>query len=405
MLSCSLVLHVAGWLLVDRVFRMPALDLEFELPMDVELGTSEEIAANVPPPAEPTPASGAEARGGREGSALDGGLADASTDAGADAASDARAKSARDAGPRAREDAGAVASLSEDAGALARLPAGAQIAVRVDMARIRESPLAGDVRALVAAIPDWKALLEGSGIDPVEQLDRLLIASPNLQREKIVLAGRYTGGEQVVLQAVEQLASARGVTATWSERGNVRVAPWANRDATERVVALIGPMHFAIARPEDLPRLLAIAAARKHGARAKESAAEALLAMEEREGLSLEVEGAGQFVRRGRRGVPERLRLAAIELAPQRIELRGVLHYANDGEASDARDYLSSLRDTYARNTLVALLGLADPLEDAELTLQERELHVKLMLSVEQTRLILGYVRELLTPPPSPSGP
>ena len=405
-ISLSALLHLGAWVLASVVFRPPALDIEFELPMDVELGTSEalEVAPSPSPVAEP-PASGA--AGARTlGEGLDGGVSEAGI---ADAASSDA--SLVDAGARRKpaRDAGAIVSATFDGGVgPARLPPGTQIAVRVDMERIRQSPIAGDVRGLLAAIPDWRALLEGSGIDPVEQLDRLLIATPNLQREKVVLAGRYRGGEQVVLDAVAQLASANGGNAVWSEQGNIRVAPWANRDATPRVIALLGPAHFAIARAEDLPRVLAIAAARAERPKRGQPAAhpaEALLSMEEREGLSLEVEGVGQFVRRGRRGIPDRLRLAALELPQQRIEVKGRFFYPDLAEASDAKAYLGQLRDLYASNTLVSLLGLSDPLEDAQIEQSEREVHVTLTLSADQARLILGYVRELLSPPQLPSRP
>ena len=408
MLACSLFLHLGAALLGVIFLRPPELDIEFELPMDVEFGTSEALTATPPPvpvvaPAPTDPAAGAAA---------------------AAAASAARAAAWNDAGPPdagaptpAAQDASAQRAhahdaglpqpaLQADGGALpARLPPGAQIALRVDMARIRSSPIVGDVRTLLAAIPDWKALLDGSGIDPIEQVDRLLIATPNLQREKIVLAGRYLGGEQVVRDAVDRLAAAKGESATWHSEGNVQVAPWANQDATPRVIALVGPRHFAIARAEDLPRVLAIAAVRaqrgKKGAPKAPSQlpADALLSMEENEGLSLEVEGAAQFVRRARRGIPERLRLSVIELPGTRAELRGVLTYLDAAQAADARGYWNELRARYASNTLVALLGLSAPLEDATVEQRELEVHVDVKLTVEQMRLIMGYVRELVSPP------
>jgi hypothetical protein len=389
------------WLFVTFVLRAPELDIEFTLPMDVELGTTESLTPVATPSAEsPPPARGA---GSSAGSAqLDASVDAAVADGGAEGGLEA---GARDGGRSKRQSDSAteVPALASDGGAEpARLPPGTQIAVRVDMERIRESPIANDVRALLVAIPDWQALLEGSGIDPVDQLDRLLIATPNLQREKLVLAGRHRGGPELVEQAVAQLAAARGVEATWREQGNVRVAPWANRDATARVIAQLGPSHFAIARAEDLPRVLAIAAARarpkKRGVPA-EHPAEALLTMEPEEGLSLEVDGVAQFVRRGRRGIPDRLRIAAVERPGERIEIRARFSYGDESRARDAREYLTMLRDQYASNGLIVLLGLSDPLDDAKIEHKTNDVEVTLGLTAEQTRLILGYVRELVSPP------
>jgi len=409
-LACSLFLHVGSAFLSLVLLRPPELDIEFELPMDIELGTTESIATALPPPLASDPSAGPAKQGAGEASgdaAVDGpdaaagnaGLSDASF-------ADAALGDAGLAAPRVRDAGLLQASVQTDAGATAsRLPPGAQIALRVDMARIRTSPVAADVRALLGAIPDWKALLDGSGIDPIEQVDRLLIATPNLQRDKIVLAGRYLGGEQVVRDAVQRLASAKGEPAPWHSEGNVQVANWANPDATPRVIALVGPQHFTISRAEDLPRVLAIAAARSQRTRkgaAKQPAvhpADALLSMEDGEGLSVEVEGAAQFVRRGRRGIPERLRLSAVELAGARIELRGTFSYLDEASAEDARSYWIELKERYASNTLVALLGLSGPLDGANVRRSDKDVKILLTLTADQLRLIMGYVRELLAPP------
>jgi hypothetical protein len=393
-------------LLAGAVFlKPPELDIEFTLPMDVELGTTDGLTVAPVTPSEPSASDPAAATANAAGVAGDAGAPDAAlADAAATDAGVADA-GAKDAGARVRDsgahDAGPALASADDAGA-ARMPPGAQIALRVDMSRIRKSPIAPDVRRLLSAIPDWKALLDGSGIDPLEQLDRLLIATPNLQRERIVLAGRYFGGEPVVREAVSKLGEARGVATPWRQQGKVQVAPWANLDATPRVIALIGPQHFAIAREEDLPRVLAIATARGKKRKDAEHPADTLLSMEENEGLSVEVEGAANFVRKGRRGVPDHLRLSAIEQPKLRAELRGLFSYADVAAAADALDYLGTLRDRYANNALVALLGLSEPLENAEIEQAERDVRIKVTLTAEQMRLILGYLRELFGPPQGP---
>jgi hypothetical protein len=397
-LAISAGLHLATGLWISTELRMPELDLELQIPVDVELGMTEEIAA-APEPAAVTepPPQPAKADGPRPRAAVpDAGAAEAGPpDAGA-----APTDAATDAGdPGLLVDAGAPG---------ARLPPGAQIAVRVDMTRIRQSPIAEDVRALLSAIPDWQALLDGSGIDPVTQLDRLLIATPNLQREKVVLAGRYLGPKQIVLDAVQKLAEAHGGEARWRTSRGISVAPWLSADATARVIALVGPAHFTISRPEDLERLLAIAAAR--AARGRKAAgqatpADALLSMEDQEGLSLEVDGVAQFVRRGRAGIPERLRVSAVQAGPASIELRGRLVYADEAAAGEALEYWRGKRDGYARNALVGLLGLASVLREGRLDQEGSELQLQFMLPVEQARLILSYVRELFGPRSAPRAP
>lgn len=403
-IALSIVLHGVAYLLVAVVFRPPELEIAFELPMDVELGTSESLAT-VPPASGPAPPQPAPPPRAAPGDAM----RDASVPLADAAAPDAQ--TADDAGPRRERharDAGTAPHIAlRDAGVgAARMPPGAQIAVRVDMARVRESPIADDVRALLAAIPDWRALLDGSGIDPVTQLDRLLIATPNLQREKIVLAGSYHGGEAVVRDAVSRLAGVKGLTATFRNERGIRVAPWENLDPTPRVIALIGPRHFAITRPVDLPRLLAIAAARAQRkvspGQAAAQPADALLAMEPDEGLSLEVEGAAQFVRGGGKPVPDHVRCSAVARPHDRIALRSVFTYESAEGARGAHDFASALRARYGKNLLVMALGLSDVIEDAALSQVDREVRIELTLTAAQARLVLGYVRELFSPPRTP---
>ncbi len=400
----SAALHVGfGWM-VGQVLSAPPIDIEFQVPIDVELGLSEEVAmAATPPAAEPPSAESPSA--------------DKTSGEGPE-------KPKEEPKPKRTPDAGTLDEKQADAGlAIAdaavpaadagvgfgtsnvgtRLPPGAQIALRVDMSRIRSSPIADDMRAFVAAIPDWKALLEGSGISPVDQLDRLLIATPDLKREKVVLAGRFIGEQSVVEGAVAKLAAERGKKALWHPEGDVRIAPWFNADVTPRVIALVGPQHFTISRSQDLPRILSIANARAveraSGEKPVELPADALLSMDEGEGLSLEIDGVEQFIKRAPRGVPSKLRVSVIEVQGATISVRGRLVFADAEKAADGLRFWDAVRKSYARNALIGLLGLAEPLQNAVLELADKEVGIRVELSVEQTRLILGYVRGFLSPP------
>jgi hypothetical protein len=277
------------------------------------------------------------------------------------------------------------------------------------MARIRQSPIAEDVRALLKAIPDWQALLDGSGIDPVADLDRFLILTSDFQRSNIMIAGRHTGSDQLVFDAVERLAAAHGENVTWDKRGGLRVAPWANADVTPRVIALVGPAHFTISKEDDLSRLLAVAAHRaeqRRAGKAHEGArhpADALLAMEPGEGLSVEVEGAERFVRRASKGVPKKLRLSALELPGPVLQLRGRLTFADAERAADGARYWEGLRAKFAGNFLAAMLGLSQPLREGRIRQQDGVVDLEVTLTVEQAKLILGQLRELVAPAPAPA--
>lgn len=439
---------VFGWvlsvafhgLLVGYVFwstSAPDLGFEFTLPMEVELGMTEAVTVTEGASAAASAAEAAAAEGGEgEGPGSDGGVPDASVaDAGVP-----------DAGRRRRPDSGiAVAeAVAEGEGAgqegegagdaddegrgVAFLPAGSQIALRLDVARIRRSPLAPDVRALIAAIPDWTAMLEGSGIDPLDDLDRVLIATPNLRRSRLIIAGRATGDADAIRAAAAQLANAAGEDLRWERRHGVEVAPWHSPDETARVIAIIGPRHFIISRAEDLPRVLAVARNRaaetpsEDGEEAPEHFADALLSMREGEGLSLEVEGARNFARNSprQRGplemVPIAIRLALSEEADARVATRSRWRYESDAQASEAARYWDGMREQYGRNVIAAVLGVGPVLQRATIEAEGDHFEGNVDMQMSELARLLGLARGLFedraraqrrgaspSPPPTPA--
>lgn len=290
-------------------------------------------------------------------------------------------------------------------GLAAYAPPGAQIALRLDLSRVRVSPYVGDVRAVISGIPDWQLLLEGSGIEPLDELDRLLIASPDLQRAHLVMSGRYVGSEARVRAAVAALAAARGTEAPWRVERGVPVARWANADATERVIALVGPNAFTITRPADLPRVLAIARARRREARAAARSgepladdADALLWMEAGEVASLEVDNARVYARGGTRGVPERLRVSLVEREGARAHVTAEGRFESEEAADAALAYWERMLAGYRRNAF-ARLAAAHALDSVTLRRDGTSLVAEVDLDPREIRLALSYLRGLLERP------
>lgn len=420
----SLAAHVALYLLLGWAGTAPTVDFEIVLPTSIELGLAEGAALPAEPaeatPAEPAPAAEPgdtpapdAPEPAREPDATvpvekpDAGVTQAapdaavSTDAGLDAATPTPGEGPSDAGPAASGDAGRPL-LAELA------PPGAQLALRLHLGGVRVSPLADDVARLLAAIPDWKLILDGSGIDPLRDLERLFLASPNLDRASLVIAGQYLGDASLPRRAVQQLARARGAKARWRMRGGVATAPWHDLDATERAIALIGPEQFVITRPEDLPRVVAIARAlaerqaRETGS-APSNLATALLALGPGELLAISVEGVRHFVRGRERGVPERLEASVRESddEPPLVELHATGVFTTPEAAAEGARYWSATRDRFARHPLVALVGMDGPLARAELEVVGERLQARTRLTLLQASRILGFLRDAFTPPPT----
>jgi hypothetical protein len=392
----SLAMHALAIALAMIVLEPPDTGFEFQAPTEIELGLVEATAIEPPAPVAPPPV-------------------DPPTPATPDTQEGLGAqRPRRDAGPpadaqrRRRRDAGYDGGLEApgigSGPPVAFLPAGAQIALRIDMDRIRSSPLGDDVRALLRVVPDWQALLGESGIDPVRDLSRVLVATPTLRRETIVVAGRLSPEAADPRSIAEALATSRGVAIEWRDEAGVPATAWPSPDPTEREVALVGERHFVIARPQDLPRVLAIAAARRtRRGPIEESAADALLSMGEGEGLSVEVENVAAFTRRSPCPVAQRLRVGVVETADG-ADVRGEARFATADEATEARECLGQLAERASRNVIVALYGLDGPLERLDLAADGTTLRVETAVRTSELRVVMNLLRGLLERPP-PGGP
>lgn len=405
-LGGSLLAHLAVYLVISWLGALPSLDFEVKLPMEVEFGLTEAVSTTASTPSIPTPpATEPTAPATSDDEGLEPPKPEKKPkpkkkpqpDAGSALAE------AKDAGV-ATPDAGVITTTPDALAGFA--PAGTQLSLRINMARIRESDLVDDVRQLLSSIPDWRLILEGSQIDAVSDLDRLFLASPDLRREKLVIAGQYNGDSERVRAVVANMANARGQVAEWSMRGSFEVAPWHNTDTTPRVIALVGPQQFVICRPVDLPRVLAVAeglAKRAKQAGEDVSTADALLGTSNDEVWSLSVEGARQFVPQRIDAIPTRLQIGVRPIdARKMIEVRAVANFDDATQAETAKRYWDGVRNRFGSHPLVSLMGMSSPLMNARIELDDSQLNARSELNTQQVRMLLGFVRNALTPPPPP---
>lgn len=400
----SVALHLATYVWMRWAWSLPDPGFELTLPDTIELGVVEgtqletppATAQPEPPPPPPAPAN-ADPPPARVAEA-------AKTEPPAPQPPKPKPPK-KPSGP----DAATRQSVAKQ-GLAAVSPPGAQLALRLDLDKIRDSPLSDDVRDLLDGIPDVRAILDGSEVEPVRDLSRLFLASPNLKRSSVVLAGKYRGDDSIARAAAENLARARGKSLAWETRGTIPVAPWENPDPTERVLALFGSGLFAITRSDDLPRVIAIGQAlaeRRKNARHAQQPAEALLAMKDGELVTFTAENAKVFVRGGSANVPDRLSVAAHEPQSETLDVRSEAEFPTEAEAARALSFWDEMRTRYARSPLVALLGIGGLLERTTLARKGKSLEVRATLQLEEVRLILRFVRDSLAqrraPPPLPT--
>ncbi len=390
-LAVSLGLHLAAFAYIASTTAQFDFQFELTLPTEVEFGVTEGVELALAPE-DGSPASGdppsARATASGDPALVDAGVPEPEPEPAQQPQEEGSARNE----PERRDERVAPAATEGPS----RLPPGAQLALRIDMRRVRESPLGPDVTQFLKAVPDWQLILEGSGIDPVSDLDRLLVATPNLQRSKLVLAGKHRRDEGFARASVARLARSRGKSVRWQRSYGVPTARWLNRDRTARTIALLDGQHFSISRRQDLQRVLALAKARELRDAKREGLVtargpEALLSMGPSEALSLEVEGVHRFVLGNVEHVPVRLRVAVSETGPNEATVHALATYASVEQAEAAAAYWQRVATFYSKQLILSLAGFGKTIRRMELEPDQERVRVTFKLNADQIRFILSY--------------
>lgn len=146
-------------------------------------------------------------------------------------------------------DGAAETGLTDGAGQRALpLSRGAHIALRFDMVRLRASPHREALRRIFAAVPEYQRALNGSGIDPVLNLDRLMVASNNFREDNWLIAGEISdsspGPDELI--AVMSSANQVAVEPTWVDEDGLRTRTWPDAHPSDRRFTLLNDRTFTI---------------------------------------------------------------------------------------------------------------------------------------------------------------
>jgi hypothetical protein len=285
-------------------------------------------------------------------------------------------------------------------------PPGAVIGLHVDLQRVADSSLVLETPALLALIPGWQEVLAGSGLDPRDHFTRVFVATPSLDRGSLLVTARVRGGERTVKAAVMRLALERKLPATFADDAGLRVAPWRNRGPSERVAGLTPASQLLIARPADVRRAEAVAAAlaRRHARQPGMERAHglaALLAMYQGEAVALSVEGARTFVPAAARAsaedyVPIGLRISLREVDEFYAHLRLFGYYESAARAAGAKERIEAMRPGLVEHPRSQYLGLQSAIREAQLELDGATLTIDATVTLHQTRYLMRAVSRLL---------
>jgi hypothetical protein len=266
-----------------------------------------------------------------------------------------------------------------------------QVVVRIDMEAVRSSALSADIGSLVRSYPTWRDLLGSSGIDPIRDFDRVLLAAPAVVSDRSIIVVRHHLGNARVRDAVLQMASQRGQRPTWRDTEGFPVVEWPAQTAVPRLVVLTSDQELVVTTPDDLERVLTVA--RDHAARREGDATiEPALQLEQGLIATIVADAMGETGRMRLRHPPEAFSVTVREDGAQqgRILLAAQGRYPNDDAAEQARRYFAEQRDFYAGQMLVRAVGLDRVLREANIAASGSTLDVSASLTEEEIQRVLG---------------
>lgn len=146
--------------------------------------------------------------------------------------------------PEASDKIGDPVALSGAAGKIAK--SGAKIRIKIDTDKVRQHKLGPRIGDVLGRVPQWYDFLGPAKLDPIRDIDRLLIAGPELRDSSGVVAVlRYNVPEPVMEAAIDSLVQRS--SGEWLT-GATRAAS-ARADRAERIFAFFAPQLLAIVPP------------------------------------------------------------------------------------------------------------------------------------------------------------
>ncbi len=404
--AVSIVGHIAigPWSIFTASLEMRDVEGDTTIPIDV-LDPGEPVAP-AEPTAEPTPQV-QEGEGPKKASAglhdagVEPPLKDAEPDT-LDAADASDASDADDASDAAIPDAAAADAAPHDpvsmVGDVGKVQADeALVVLLVNAQEIRKYPVGARMGALLSSIPQWDDFIAGTGVNPIQQADWLLISGPGLvNTTNDVILVRYNAPDAVVDHAIDVISKKSfnggpfdaGVPGMRAALGTADRAPRVFLRPQHGLLAVVPPFYAAKAAA-----ILTHARVSPH--------------VRPGEAMRLTLKKPYQPFPDVPKTVSE-LRLWIVPNAGGGAEVYAEGDCASPADATDAADHLRKVLDRYRGNLAVRIFthGLL-----SSLTVDANATHVEVHLSAteDQVDALLSLVESTITttksapPPPAPS--
>lgn len=270
------------------------------------------------------------------------------------------------------------------------LPDAVRVRMRIDVTRIRRSPAAPDLGSALMATESFRAWAGSSGLDPIRDLDGILIGGDALYSDRRVIVLRYVGDESALRDRILRMGIDRGVTPTWREVSGFAVVDYPDASLpVPHVVVLTAPHELVLAPLDDLDRILSVA--QDHAARrVADEAIEPQLAFQDHEVMSVESQDAMPTYA----GYPEGPARFTVRMTDNEdgthaeLDVHG--EFTSEEACTHARTYLETQRAAYADHMLVRAAQLDRPLREATFTQAGAALDIHADFTADELRRALG---------------
>jgi hypothetical protein len=267
---------------------------------------------------------------------------------------------------------------------------GTRFRMRVDVTRIRRSPVAPDLASALTATESYRAWAGRSGLEPIRDLDAILVGSDGAYSDRRTIVLRYVGDEASIRDRILRMGVDRGVTPAWREESGYAVVDYPDPALpVVHTLVLTAPHEMVLAPADELSRILDVAADQA-AHRAADEVVEPGLAFGPGEVLSVLSDDPMPSYP-GYPAGPVRYRMEMTDSeSGEHADVRFHGDFADEASCTTARSWLESQRAMYADHMLVRAAQLDRPLREAAFTQSGAGLDAHADFTSDELRRALG---------------
>lgn len=265
-----------------------------------------------------------------------------------------------------------------------------RVFARIDVARIRASPLGPDISSAIRSTQSWQTYAGSSGIDPIASFDAIVIGADAVYADRRTILLRHTQTDAQVRDAILRMSVARGGAPTWSDVDGLPVAVPPQTLTVPHSVVMTAPHEVVLTPSDDVTRVAGIAHEQTARRATPEDAMDPSLAFAPNEIIVAHVEEPPAR-RAGWPEPPQRYDVWVTEdPATHGVELRFHGDFDTPEHCHASREFVAQQAAYYGSQMLVRAAGLNRPLDALELTETGTALDGRTTLTLDELRRALG---------------